>query len=62
MQCSDANSFTINPGTGGSATWAKGKIGSNCAEDYIGIEGKIIINLKTLKNFMDNFILNMISF
>ena len=46
MQCSDANSFTIGPGTGGSATWAKGKIGSNCAEDYIGIEGKIINKLK----------------
>ena len=52
MQCSDANSFTINPGTGGSATWAKGKIGSNCAEDYIGIEGKIIKNFKCYLNKM----------
>lgn len=38
MQCTDANSFTINPGTGGNDMWTMGKIQSNCAEDYIGIE------------------------
>ena len=41
MQCTDANSFTINPGTGGNDMWTMGKIQSNCAEDYIGIEGCI---------------------
>ena len=41
MQCTDTNSFTINPGIGGSATWTMAKIQSNCDEDYIGIEGCI---------------------
>ena len=39
MQCS-STSFRINPGDpSGSATWATSNIGSNCSEDYIGIEG-----------------------
>ena len=45
MQCTDANSFTINPGTGGNDMWTMGKIQSNCAEDYIWIEGCILIFL-----------------
>ena len=52
MQCTDANSFTINPGTGGNDMWTMGKIQSNCAEDYIGIEGYIefFFNLKMFMN------------
>ena len=38
MQCSTA-AFRINTGT--SATYAKAQIGSNCPEDYIGIEGEL---------------------
>ena len=52
MQCTDANSFTITPGVGGSATWAMAKIGSNCAEDYIGIEGNELYELKFMNNFL----------
>ena len=36
MQCS-TSAFRINTST--SATYAKSQIGSNCPEDYIGIEG-----------------------
>ena len=39
MQCSTA-AFRINTGT--SATYAKAQIGSNCPEDYIGIEGELL--------------------
>ena len=39
MQCDDT-SFRINTGT--SATYTKGQIGSNCNEDYIGIEGLFV--------------------
>ena len=36
MQCSTA-AFRINSST--TATYTKSQIGSNCSEDYIGIEG-----------------------
>ena len=52
MQCS-STSFRINPGSpGGSATWATSNIGSNCSEDYIGIEG---ICFRKIMPFFHNF-------
>ena len=37
MQCSDTASFRINHG--GIAAFTQAKVGTNCSEDYIGIEG-----------------------
>ena len=53
MQCS-STSFRINPGSpGGSATWATSNIGSNCSEDYIGIEG--VCFRKIILTFLPQF-------
>ena len=47
MQCA-ADAFRINSAT--SATYAKAQIGSNCSEDYIGIEGRLL-NFEKKSNF-----------
>ena len=48
MQCA-ADSFRINSAT--QAAYTKAQIGSNCSEDYIGIEGILELVSKELNHF-----------
>ena len=51
MQCS-STTFRLGTGISGSATWATSNIGSNCAEDYIGIEGKYVSAMYNIISFV----------
>ena len=51
MQCS-STTFRIN--NAGIAAFTQAKVGSNCSEDYIGIEGKYLI-INDIKLYFSTF-------